>query len=316
LVSVTPGHKRIEEGSLTSMLNTIDWIKDLAAKNKFELAKIDTKFLRAELKKLSYDVLYHRLNPKTVDAIRNDYTPRKLSKECFEYLCRSNVRTVLGQKEFDKLDPKDREELINNAESVEKVTALVKNFIKQEKIPKEAEIPGTEEYHPLSLVQAAGKRIYTEGSGAKETGPKYRQLLENYEMEGSPISHAFGMDNAECLAILTGNPAYVDSSAKRGPVPSPEGLSKEHFDKEMALYRKYLQTPPGTLIPEREHILTAAEGLHEFLLQHDDHYDLEHVAEKGSASSKLKSPTLTRAINEHDRTISMLKVLTQEAKKL
>lgn len=32
LVSVTPGHKRIEEGAITSMLNTTEWIKELAEK--------------------------------------------------------------------------------------------------------------------------------------------------------------------------------------------------------------------------------------------------------------------------------------------
>jgi len=214
------------------------------------------------------------------------------------------------QKEFDKLDTKEKQELINNATNTEKIAEIVKNLVKQDKVPKEAEISTKEEYHPLSLLQAAGKRIYSEGSGATEVGPKYRDLLEKYESEGSPISMVFGMEAAEALSILTGNPAYVDSSAKRGPIPSPEGLTKEHFDREMAIYRKYLQAPPGTLIPEREHLLTAAEGLHELFLQEDGSSDT--ISEIEAISSKLGSKKLNKDIQEHDRSIDMSKLLTQD----
>ncbi len=40
IVSVTPGHKRIEEGSLTSMKNTINWIKDLSKEKKVKIQNL------------------------------------------------------------------------------------------------------------------------------------------------------------------------------------------------------------------------------------------------------------------------------------
>mgnify|MGYP002622848279 CR=1 FL=1 len=316
LVSVTPGHKRIEEGALTSMLNTIDWIKKLAAENKIQLKDMDPKFLRKELKKVSYDVLYHRLNPKTVDALRNNHLPVELTKEGFEFLCRAHMKNVLNQKEFDHVEPETKEQLIKNAPSVEKVSEIVSQLVSQNKIPKEAAIPRESEYHPLSLLQAAGKRLYTEGAGAKETGPNYRAMLEKYERDGSPISVVYGMNEAECLSILTGSPAYVDSSARRGPSPSPEGLTKEQFERELALYKKYIQAPPGTLIKERAHLLTAAEGLNALYNEQSEQYDFDELLEGNQSLSKIGSPKINQEIEEHDRAINLTRWFAQETEKI
>lgn len=73
---------------------------------------MDTKMLRSEIEKLPYEQLYHRLNPKTVDALRNNYLPVGLSDAAIKYLCEGHMKVFLNQKLFDDLDDSIKENII------------------------------------------------------------------------------------------------------------------------------------------------------------------------------------------------------------
>lgn len=139
--------------------------------------------------------------------------------------------------------------------------------------------------------------------------------MEQYEREGSPISSIFDAESAECISILTGSPAYVDSAAKRGPVPSPEGLTKEQYDKELALYRRYLQSPPGTLIKERAHLLTAMEGFNEMYIEDQEEFieELEGAEEDEFEDIReFKDSSLAQKIKEHSKVVNFNVYLAEE----
>lgn len=298
VVSVTPGHKRIEEGAITSMLNTIDWLKELAAENEVSLKDIDPKVVRAALKKLDYQTLYAGLNPKTVDAFRNNELPLKLSHEAIEYLCKAHMTEMLTNKEFDGLEQEFKDNLILVATETEQVAELVDQLVGYGKIPDFAAKREHEDYHPLSLVQASGIRKYMEGVGAKETGPKYREVLEGLEKGGLPVSKTFGsMDAAEAMTIICGTHSYIETACKHGPFPTPEGLTIQEFNKQFANFKKKL-TGPATLDKWNETFNAAEKS-----------YAEKNGPVKPYPSIKYSNEEVTKLIAEHDRKLEVIKLV-------
>jgi hypothetical protein len=299
MVSVTPGHKRIEEGSISSMLTTLGVITDLAKAKNIPVADLSPEDLRAKLRELPYEQLYHNLNPKTIDAVRNDHLPLKLSKDAFEFVCRNHMRNVLSQPAFKDLDQGTVASLIENAPFVDKIEKVATELVKSGKIPKEAIQGRNDAYHPFSLLQAAGIREYTENVGSLEVGPQWREKLEKSHKQGAPIGELYGsLDDAVCIAILTGDPAFISTTCLRGSLPSPEGLTKKQYERELALYYKYVHSPPGTLILENTDILNAGEGL-SWLYSTLDDFEQEEGYEEENIEARLANE-----VRAHDRQIS------------
>lgn len=320
MVSVTPGHKRIEEGAVTSMLNTLEVIKGLAKELGVNVSDLKATELRKKLDSLPYEQLYGNLNPKTIDAIRNNHLPVKLATETFEFICRTHMRNVLKQAAFKDLDQKVIASLIENAPFVEKVSEIANTLVKESKLPKQVIQPKNEAFHPLSLIQASGVREYTENAGSLETGSQLRETIERHHRQGSPVESLYGsIEDAECIGILTGNTSYVTTSCLRGPLPTPEGLSKKQYDRELAIYYKYVNSPPGTLIQERTELLSAADGLNWLYsnLEESEQEDIDIQSIKEEAEKKLSLETrLAKEVIAHDRQISFNKSLASEKEDL
>jgi len=315
MVSVTPGHKRIEEGSITSMLNTLEVIKDLAKELKINISELTQTDLRKKIRTLPYETLYGNLNPKTIDAVRNNHLPIKLSNDTFEFICRTHMRNVLKQAAFKDLDQSVIAALIQNAPFVEKIEQIATPLVKEGKLPKYALQPRNESFHPLSLLQAAGLREYTENAGSLETGSQLREAVDRYHRQGSPVEDFYGsLDNAECIGILTGTTTYISATSLRGPLPTPEGLSKKQYDRELAIYYKYVNSPPGTLIQERSDLLNAADGLN-WLYSSLEESDSEEVDTQAIKGEDIEA-RLAREVAAHDRQISFNKSLASEKEDL
>jgi len=270
------------------------------------------------LETTSYEQLYGNLNPKTIDAVRNNFLPIPVSQETLEFICRTHMRNVLKQTAFKDLDQSTINSLIQNAPFVEKIQEITTTLVKEGKLPKHTLQLRSEPFHPLSLLQAAGLREYTENSGSLESGSLLRESVDRYHRQGSPIEDFYGsLDNAEAIGILTGTTTYISTTALRGSLPTPEGLTKKQYDRELAIYYKYVNSPPGTLIQERSDLLNAADGLNWLYssLEESDHEDLSQTGSEEERNANLEA-RLAKEVLVHDRQISFNKSLASEKEDL
>lgn len=226
--SVTPGHKRIETGTIFSVEKTLETILP-ECKNK---DGIDFDKMAKMLKTQSHDQLYSGMSVDIVDAFRNDKLPQKLSDEAMKFLCAEHMKTTLKQDAFKGLHQEAKDLLVAASFNSEAVQDLAKKLVQENKLPPEVLTAKADKFSPISLVQASGERAYLESDKAPERFKTCHEKISERVVEGTKVSN---ITNAAIIAaaLTGGDITYVDGSY-RGVKPSAEGLTAEEHKKATA----------------------------------------------------------------------------------
>lgn len=223
---------------------------------------------RSEVKEMldkeNYTNLFQDMDPATVDAFRNRFTPSPIPDAGFEFLCQEHMRNILKLKVFENVTPEKKNLLIANAADKNAVRIIAEELVNEEILPGRVLTPDSKTSREIeSLIQAAGLRIYLESASSKNKAPEYRETLKKYKQEGIDIGDE---EEALYMCLITADPLYVKVRALIGPSPSPEGLSKAQYEKALANHDALKMLAlggkwrPGDVIPGREGFLTGAEG--------------------------------------------------------
>lgn len=226
--SVTPGHKRIETGTIFSIEKTLETIlPECKNQDGIDFAKM-AKMLKAQ----SHEQLYSGLNVDIVDAFRNDKLPQKLSEEAMKFLCAEHMKTTLKQDAFKGLHQEAKDLLVAASFNSEAVQDIAKKLVQEDKLPKEVLTAKEDKFCPISLVQASGERTYLESDKAPERFKTCHEKISARVAEGAKVS---SITNAAIVAaaLTGGDTVYVDGSY-RGAKPSAEGLSAAEHKKATA----------------------------------------------------------------------------------
>lgn len=226
--SVTPGHKRIETGTIFSIEKTLEAIlPECKSEEGLDLTKM-AKIVKTK----THDQLYSGMNVDIVDAFRNNKLPQKLSDDAMKFLCAEHMKTTLKQDAFKDLHQEAKDLLVKASANSAEVKEIAAKLVQDNLLPKEVLTAKDDKFCPISLVQASGERTYLESAKAPERFTACYQKISARVAEGAKVSN---ITNAAIIAasLTAGDTVYVDGSY-RGVKPSAEGLSAEEHKKATA----------------------------------------------------------------------------------
>lgn len=235
MTSVTPGHKRAETATILAMQNCKDEIQKFAERKGVPVALLKREDYLQLISTLPVEKLYAGLSDEIVDALRNDELPLRLSDETFEFLCKSHMENTLKQKGFAALDDDTKRQIISASASKEEVRKIVTPLVENGTLPEAvlSDVSSGAAYHPLSLIDHSGKRLYTEDAKVKNRIPEYEKKLDEMAKKGIKIGDR---DAALAELVLTGDPKYLNASLTVGKRPSAKGLTKTEYNEAVLKY--------------------------------------------------------------------------------
>ncbi len=226
--SVTPGHKRIETGSIYSIEKTIDSVtQECTVDGKVDLSKV-----AKAIKGLTHQQLYSGMSPEIIDAFRNNELPQPLSQDAFKFICSEHMKNTLKQGAFKDLPQESKDALISMADNSKAVEEFAKKLVKEKLLPEAVLVGKDEKFCKESLIQASGAREYLESQKAPERYTTCYQAISARVEQGAAVAN---IANAAIIAaaLTGGDTVYVDGSY-RGSLPSAAGLTKEEHKKACA----------------------------------------------------------------------------------
>ena len=226
--SVTPGHKRIETGTIFSIEKTLEAIlPECKNKDGIDFAKV-----AKTIKSKTHEELYEGLSVDIVDAFRNNKLPQKLSDDALKFLCAEHMKTTLKQDAFKGLPQEAKDLLIAASSNSDAVQDIAKKLVQENLLPKEVLTGKQDKFCPISLVQASGERCYLESDKAPARYKDCHEKISERVAKGAKVNN---IDNAAIIAasLTGGDTTYVDGTY-RGSKPSAEGLTSEEHKKATA----------------------------------------------------------------------------------
>ena len=243
LTSVTPGHKRAETIAIKAISNSIAKIKEYAEEKSVPISVLAESDFAKIIADSTIESLYSGVSDQILDAFRNDEMPQELSEDVFSFICKSHMRNILKQSEFENLSYEDKEALIDASTDKDKVKKIASGLVESGTLPEEvlSDINNGGSYSKMSVVDHSGKREYSEAASVPNRIESYRKALDKMLKK-----HDIKMSNKEkeeavAEIILTGDPAYLEAALTKGPQPSAKGLSKEEHQKAVL---EYMQSKP------------------------------------------------------------------------
>lgn len=246
--SVTPGHKRIEMGTIVMMRNMMEKLIAAAKKDKKPLPTWSEEEVIAFLEKQDYHDLFANMDAATIDAFRNYYLPQPLTDRAKAFLSEAHMTNFLKQPLFDFLDPEEKDELIVNALSKDHVLRITEKLVAEKKLPAVCLSSQTTDLRH-SLYHAAGRRAYIESARATDQFTANIEQLRKWRVQGiigkseDPIlTDTLVATAGLCLPVPEGMRAILRRDHQ--PVPAPH-IPAASYQKATVLWQNHVVGTPG-----------------------------------------------------------------------